>query len=434
MSKTVCLLEYERLSERDRRLEPGDFSAIQAYIGDCEEQKIPCGLKMGCQKGALYVTASNYVGLIAFPGDFKLEILPKLHLSWEGEDEEARRDRTRQFFFHMLTSCGVIPSRPSTHTGLDRREQDMMECFYDAFVAQARRLVRQGLASGYHPHTENQPFLRGRLEINGHLRYNLAHRERFYVTYEVFDQDRPENRLLKTALTLVGRRTGSLELKRQVRGLLDDMDTIPLSVHPDIDFQRCTGERSVRRYDCALSWCRLFLQHESFTTYSGDNGTQAVLFPMERIFQDYVAGELERCLPAWSISTQEHRHHLFYQDGQGKFRLTPDIVARHRQSGHVVVMDTKWKKLDRTKQGNGIAQADLYQMYAYGKKYRASRMVLLYPDPGEEGVRELDGLRLHSGTEEREPVEVLLRLVRLDRLEKELIPALNTELEEVLSS
>ncbi len=430
MNRTLCMAEYGHLRVQD--LYPEEFEAIQAYIKSCEVQKTPCSLKMDYHEGDLCVTASNYVGLISFPGDFKLEILPKLHLSWEAENEEARWDQTRQFFFHMLTRCGVIPSRPSTHTGLDHREQDMLECFYDAFVAQARRLVRQGLASGYHPHTENQPFLKGRLEINGHLRHNLAHRERFYVTYEVFDQDRPENRLLKTALAQVGRRTGSLELKRQIRGLLDDMDAIPFSDHPNLDFQRCTGERSVRRYDCALGWCRLFLQHESFTTYSGDNGTQAVLFPMERVFQDYVAGELERCLPEWSISTQEHRHHLFYQDGRGKFGLTPDIVVRHRQSGRVVVMDTKWKKLDQSKRGNGIVQADLYQMYAYGKKYRAAQVVLLYPYPGEKNAWELDGLRLHSG-EENAPVEVLLRLVRLDRIEEELIPNLKTVLAQALS-
>ena len=44
-------------------------------------------------------------------------------------------------------------------------------------------------------------------------------------------------------------------------------------------------------------------------------------------------------------------------------------------------MDTKWKKLiPNERQNYGISQADMYQMYAYSKKYKTSEIWLLYPD------------------------------------------------------
>jgi 5-methylcytosine-specific restriction enzyme subunit McrC len=42
-------------------------------------------------------------------------------------------------------------------------------------------------------------------------------------------------------------------------------------------------------------------------------------------------------------------------------------------------LDTQWKLLSDNAWNYGISQADMYQMYAYSKKYKADRIVLLYP-------------------------------------------------------
>lgn len=61
-----------------------------------------------------------------------------------------------------------------------------------------------------------------------------------------------------------------------------------------------------------------------------------------------------------------------------QFSLRPDIVLE--KEGRIIVMDTKWKKLINNERKNyGISQADMYQMYAYSKKYETSEIWLLYP-------------------------------------------------------
>ena len=53
-------------------------------------------------------------------------------------------------------------------------------------------------------------------------------------------------------------------------------------------------------------------------------------------------------------------------------------------AGHTVILDTKWKKLvDNSRFNYGISQADMYQMYAYSKKYNTEHIVLLYPITAE---------------------------------------------------
>jgi 5-methylcytosine-specific restriction enzyme subunit McrC len=49
----------------------------------------------------------------------------------------------------------------------------------------------------------------------------------------------------------------------------------------------------------------------------------------------------------------------------------------------VCLIDTKWKRLDLQKHHAGVKQADVYQMYAYGKEFDVPLTVLLYPRCGK---------------------------------------------------
>ena len=65
-------------------------------------------------------------------------------------------------------------------------------------------------------------------------------------------------------------------------------------------------------------------------------------------------------------------------------------VTSRRGSDVVHVIDTKWKRLssrmDDAKQG--VSQADVYRMMAYGQLYRSPRLTLLYPHHSGLGVIE----------------------------------------------
>ena len=63
----------------------------------------------------------------------------------------------------------------------------------------------------------------------------------------------------------------------------------------------------------------------------------------------------------------------------GQFKLRPDIVIARKNDGAIFVLDTKWKLLSEGKANYGISQADMYQMYAYQKKYGAQNVTLVYP-------------------------------------------------------
>ena len=84
-----------------------------------------------------------------------------------------------------------------------------------------------------------------------------------------------------------------------------------------------------------------------------------------------------------NIKNQDKKHHLAYENGNGKFTLKPDIVI---DDGKIIV-DTKWKILSENKSNQGISQSDMYQLYAYGTKYQScENLYLIYPkDEVERG-------------------------------------------------
>jgi 5-methylcytosine-specific restriction enzyme subunit McrC len=62
-----------------------------------------------------------------------------------------------------------------------------------------------------------------------------------------------------------------------------------------------------------------------------------------------------------------------------RFGLRPDVLLR--KEGRTRVFDMKWKTIspDDPTGNYGLEQADLYQHYAYGQKYEADEVVLVFP-------------------------------------------------------
>lgn len=137
---------------------------------------------------------------------------------------------------------------------------------------------------------------------------------------------------------------------------------------------------------------------KSFTSFSGSEVAFALLFPMETLFESYIAAELKKILghSGYTLTVQDRTHHLF--DKPKCFLMKPDIVIKHEELGLVFVMDTKWKVLSDAKANYGISQADMYQMYAYQKKYTLESVTLLYPLT--ENVEQKENIEFlsHDGT------------------------------------
>jgi 5-methylcytosine-specific restriction enzyme subunit McrC len=137
------------------------------------------------------------------------------------------------------------------------------------------------------------------------------------------------------------------------------------------------------KYAPLLPWIRLALSNQSPVFSEGSSEGFSLLFPMERLFEEYVARVLSRdIISAYSLRPQMRSRYLVVHQGKPSFQLQPDLVVLDGTTP-ITVLDTKWKLIDGalTDSKYGLLQADFYQLFAYGDKYlnRQGDMFLIYP-------------------------------------------------------
>jgi len=357
-------------------LPKGTFDALENYLLSQDENKdsnVNEILSLSYHKNlGKIITAKNYVGILTMTDGTVIEILPKI------VGKGVTPKESRKILLQMLQTVNDVNFKESNFSNLDTNRLNLYEIFIQMFLEEVVQLTKTGIKSSYSIVEENEHFYKEKLKVSENLKHNLFHKERFYVQYDDFNPNRPENRLIKSTLHLLSKITRDSKNQQLIMQLFSNFNKVDFSRNYDADFSKSIINRSTKHYEKVLSWCRIFLKGLSFTTISGDEVASALLFPMERLFESYVAFMIQKVARnrEFQIRTQDDRYSLFSHPRK-TFTLRPDIVLK--SENQTIVMDTKWKILSDTIGNKGISQADMYQMYAYGKKYNADSVILLYP-------------------------------------------------------
>ena len=320
--------------------------------------------------------AKNYVGIIQTRRGTVLEILPKVDFA---DDTET----TKRIFLNMLHAWRGFKSLAQFNESSIKtiRHFNMLEVFVHLFLNDLVLLTQRGLARHYQVVEDNLPCLRGRILFPQHIRENLVNRARFYVGYDEFTADRPANRLIHSTIhKLIGsvRQPSNQQLLHQLRICFAD---IPVSTRLESDWQQHRVDRSMPHYEAVMQWVGLFLFNHGLTTFAGKHVNQALLFPMEEVFEDFVASSFQRYQRRFFVRKQGPRKYLV-KDNQGNdtFAMKPDISLM--SVGKVkFILDAKWKRIkeEDSDRKHDISQEDMYQLFAYGKKYGCKLVALVYP-------------------------------------------------------
>lgn len=350
---------------------------IHAFAGDEDHADALEFLKIGYRRNVgSIISVSNYVGLIQMKNGYQVQVLPKIDL---GSNPDSGNEETKKVFLRMLRSMKDFPSKVFNEANLKIDRMTLYEIFINMYLQEVRVLVKHGIKSAYVAREDNLNVFKGKLVINEQIKRNIAHGERFYVRYDEYLVNRAENRLVKATLIKLQGLSNSAENQKEIRQLLTAFEMVEASTNYQKDFAKVVIDRNTKDYDMLMRWSRVFLLNKSFTTFSGGQNARALLFPMEKVFESYVAQQIKKALHDldWEISPQDKGYYLF--DSPRRFALMPDIVIT-RSDGSRIILDTKWKSLvDKPKANYGISQSDMYQMYAYSKKYETSEIWLLYP-------------------------------------------------------
>lgn len=309
----------------------------------------------------------SWVGVLQV-GSAYIEVLPKIASKESTDDEEVWRNR----LCHMLTVTKSLNIHQTEEAELKVKSHTLWDIFYQQYIRLVRDLVRMGLVKTYRMEEGNRNALKGKILWGKHIQKNVIHKERFYTEASVYNQNHLVNRILVTALKIA---TEISCVSNDANKLLFELENIeeikPNAIRWDY-VERLKQERKTTAYAPALNLSRLIIENNNPDLNKGNNNINALMFDMNALFEKYVAQKLSKLYPG-KIFAQRSR--AFWN---GEY-VKPDVI--YSPSGNMndqgnIVLDTKWKCV---KSKDDISSADVYQMFAYSHKFKATKVFLIYP-------------------------------------------------------
>ena len=391
--RELCIREFAYIiqDEQDNETNQLDLCSVNpeawkylegyAYSNDKEKRFI----KSSSYKGKKALQVVNFVGVITTPDGTHLEILPKTNV--DGQDTKE----TRELLVKMLFEVDDLTYLETTDASLVLFDKPLPEILINRFLHKLADVVRKGIRKDYQRIESEEKFLKGQLLVSQQLNQPIGKQHLFRIAYDVFSEDRAENRLIHAALVQVARWSKSDKNQKLARELRFAFNDIPKSSDHKTDFSLWRDSRDMISYRALLPWVKLILNHQSPFAIKGDHAGISFLFPMESLFEKYVAKILQKTAiqkyAEYVVKPQISSEYL--SKDPPAFKLKPDL-AIYKNKTVIGILDTKWKLIDQKatyQNGNddpksSISQSDIYQMFAYGHNYleRASgKLMLIYP-------------------------------------------------------
>lgn len=324
---------------------------------------------------------NQYVGVIQVDG-LTIQINPKA-------DKDDEDNKWQSVLLKMLQACSKLKAESTGAAHVKRKHLNLLEVYFELYLLEIESLVRKGLIKKYRKQTHNTKALKGKLEFAGHIRNNIVHKERFYNTHQVFDNNHFLHQVIQKALTIVSQFTKGSRLQ-------DLTNRVQLNF-PEVDNKTITSKqlnaiqlnRKSNGYSYALELARLIILNYSPDISSGKEKMLSLLFDMNELWETFILKQLRKACERTDIQVSGQESKSFW----GNNSLRPDIVLR--QGGKTFIIDTKWKR----PQKSSASVSDLRQMYAYCRFWNAEKALLLYPGNSIENkfkVYETDDYSKHS--------------------------------------
>ena len=339
------------------------------------------------------IVPQNFVGTIPLD-DIQIEILSKIPLVENNIEAEKIR------FLEILQSIDYFKEKIFSNSKIEITDTSILEIFIHLFIEEVEKIIKKGLIYRYVDKNENFNVFKGKLDINNHIKYNFSHKEKFFMKFDEFSVDSLENITIKLTIQKLKKISVNLKNKENLNKIGHYFENVSILDDSIENLKYLTFDRMNDYYKNAIQWAKIFLNNQSSSIFSTNNGEiPSILFPMETIFENYIANKLvniiqEKSYNQLAIKVQDNSCSIFSSISLNNvkidnniLRIRPDIVIKNKDAKEIFILDTKWKILNKLDDKFKISTEDVYQMLAYVKtysdrnknKYICKKAYLIYP-------------------------------------------------------
>ncbi len=324
--------------------------------------------------GDVIVSATSFVGVIDVDDGLTIEVIPKIY---DSDNSENLKN-----LFYMLNYSGQFTIPPGSLSSLKEYNGGFFEILIGMFAEELLNKVQNSAHHEYAIEQDNRPYLRGKLLLPDHLKYNGVLANKFYTQTDELTVNNTLNQTLKYVSSGLYKLTSESSNKKRLRkclALFDEVDDVRITKS---QAEKIHLTRLNARFGNLLLLAKLFLNHQTLGARSGSHDSWTILIDMNILFEQFIAKALARGLEnsSYRVIPQGPRDRFVrnIDDDRAVFATKPDISILQDKKV-VKIADTKYKKLAEDDIKYGVSQSDLYQMFAYSRKYQTSDITLIYP-------------------------------------------------------
>ncbi len=405
MPEVITVIEHESVPiVRSRTGRQKELGEKHLHLLEKLEGEIP---SRAFSWGNREIKFASYCGVISL-GDISIEILPKIY-GIEADDVGS----SRKALIHMLYSARRMKLYEADTAKIDLQKRFLLDIFILHFCRRLRAQLARGMIRKYVSRKENLKVLRGKLKIGEHIKRNLIHKERLFCQYDELSADNAYNRILKYVLAIMLKEAKGNHTLRQVSELLGRFDAISDCAVDSAILDQLIFDRLNERYKPVFDQCRYFLDGLFPNVITGKKNCLALLFDMNRLFEEYVGSQLRKEGRMQGLRTREQGPLEYFarleNSNEKVFGMKPDFSFINRKDQIVMIADAKWKILDEGEKNFAISQTDMYQIGSYASRYGVRNLALFYPM--QEKLTERIKLTL---LKEHEEVPTTLHILPID--------------------
>jgi 5-methylcytosine-specific restriction enzyme subunit McrC len=361
----IQVFEYEKLKVDDERgFTKEMFQQMERFRGT--GQDFPYySLGHNC------ILFNEYVGVIQV-GKTSIEVLPKI------DRDDRDTSKWQGILLQMLLYTQNVQPQTFQDAQLNLKSNSILELYFDLFLNQCLRLMRQGLIKRYRQVEGNQLALKGALVFGKHIQQNVVHKERFYTRHTIYSKQHLLHQVLFETLQLIRSVSSNSSIGEKVNRVLFDFPEQERLKVSALHFDRIPTNRKTEPYSEALKIARLLLLRFRPDISHGVEEVISLMFDMNSLWEEFVFKSVKQSRIS-SRTLQEPKFKYWNGEGLGKKLLKPDIYVE-LENGDRLILETKWKTPHNSKPND----ADLRQLLAYSHFYNAKASYLLYPSKEDQ--------------------------------------------------
>ncbi len=341
------------------------------------------------------VRANNYIGFIQHENEM-IEIYPKVFKGLECPDKNLML----KHIFYWFSYCRKWKF-PFNRANVDNHD---IESFPELIIYLIANQFLDTISS--HPFMQYQAVEdrvttpRGSINFNRYLNRSMVtgNYHQVEVDHEPFLYDNKVNRIIKYCARLLLNQTRFAENQRLLQEIvfvLDEVEDTPVTL---AEVNSVKLNPFFDDYTLLMDMSKNIITQQIYSHNSYDFSQWCLLFPMEYIFEDFLAGFLETHFSdQWKVEYQKSNAYL--ASNPDAFQMQHDIFLTSRGiEKRKIIIDTKYKLRDYSSGDpkKGVAQPDLYQVVSYAFRRGCGEVILIYPNK-DEFPRESAQFEVESG-------------------------------------